>query len=288
VEWNSRMKWQIGDVAITQFVEIDTLGGTSFILPQATPEAVRRVDWLCPRFADEKGRLRMTINAFLVETPSRRIIVDTGLGNDKQNRSLPAWNGRNGPFLHDLAAAGCPPETIDAVLCTHLHVDHVGWNTLLSGGRWIPAFPNARYLLGRVEVGHWREIREPSAAAVFDDSVRPVADAGLVDLIDPGHRVCSELSVISTPGHSPGHFSIHVRSGGEEALFIGDVAHHPCQFAHLDWCSTADSDPQQAIRTRRDLFSRFAGTPVRILGGHFTGGVIVRDGDAFRLAMEAP
>jgi glyoxylase-like metal-dependent hydrolase (beta-lactamase superfamily II) len=279
------MKWQIGDVTITQFIELDTLGGTAFLLPQATPDAVRGIEWLRPQFADEKGRLRMTINAFLVETPSRRIIVDSGLGNDKQNRTQPAWNGRKGPFLHDLAAAGCPPGTIDTVFCTHLHVDHVGWNTIFSNGRWIPTFPNARHLLGRFEFDYWKDVREPSAAVVFDDSVRPVADAGLVDLIDPGHDVCSELSVISTPGHSPGHLSIHVRSRGEEALFIGDVAHHPCQFARVDWCSTVDSEPGQAMRTRHDLFSRFAGTPARILGGHFTGGTIVRDGDAFRLAM---
>jgi glyoxylase-like metal-dependent hydrolase (beta-lactamase superfamily II) len=279
------MKWQIGDVTITQFIELDTLGGTAFLLPQATPDAVRGIEWLRPQFADEKGRLRMTINAFLVETSSRRIIVDTGLGNDKQNRIHPAWNGRNGSFLRDLAAAGCPAGTIDTVLCTHLHVDHVGWNTIFSNGRWIPAFPNARHLLGRIEFDHWKDVREPSAAAVFDDSVRPVADAGLIDLIDSGHDVCSELSVISTPGHSPGHLSIHVRSRGEEALFIGDVAHHPCQFAHVDWCSTVDSEPRQAARTRHDLFSRFADTPARILGGHFTGGTIVRDGDAFRLAM---
>jgi glyoxylase-like metal-dependent hydrolase (beta-lactamase superfamily II) len=279
------MKWQIGDVTITRFVEIETSGGTAFILPQATPAAVRPIAWLRPQFADETGRLRMTINAFLVETPARRIIVDAGVGNDKQNRAMRAWNGRKGPFLQDLAAAGCPPGAIDTVICTHLHVDHVGWNTVLSDGRWIPAFPNARYLLGRVEFDYWKDVREPSAAAVFDDSVRPVAAADLVDLIDPGHHVCSEFSVISTPGHSPGHFSIHVGSRGEEALFMGDVAHHPCQLVHLDWCSTADSDPKQAMRTRHDLFSRFAGTPARIMGGHFTGGTIVRDGDAFRLAM---
>jgi glyoxylase-like metal-dependent hydrolase (beta-lactamase superfamily II) len=279
------MKWRIGDVTVTQFVELDTLGGTAFLLPQATRDAVRGIEWLRPQFADEQGRLRMTINVFLVETPSRRIIVDTGLGNDKQNRTQPAWNGRNGTFLRDLAAAGCPPGAVDTVVCTHLHVDHVGWNTILSDGRWIPAFPNARYLMGRIEFDHWKDVREPSAAAVFDDSVKPVADAGLVDLIESGHDVCSELSVISTPGHSPGHLSIHVRSRGEEALFIGDVAHHPCQLAHLDWGSTVDSDPRQAMRTRHDLFSCFAGTPARILGGHFTGGTIVRDGDAFRLSM---
>jgi glyoxylase-like metal-dependent hydrolase (beta-lactamase superfamily II) len=279
------VKWQVGDVTITQFVEIDATGGAAFILPQATPEALRALKWLQPQFADERGRIRMTVNSFLVETPTRRIIVDTGVGNGKQNRTQPAWNGRNGPFLDNLAAAGCPADTIDTVVCTHLHVDHVGFNTTLSGGCWAPAFPKARYLTGRVEFDYWKDVREPAAAAVFDDSVRPVAEAGRVDLINPGHDIGSEFSVLSTPGHSPGHVAIHVRSRGEEALLIGDVAHHPCQLAHPDWCSNADSDPQQAMRTRHALFSRFAGTPARILGGHFAGGAIVRDGDAFRLAM---
>lgn len=279
------MKWQIGDVTITQFIEIDTIGGKEYILPQATPDALREIAWLPPLFADDRGRIRMTIHSFLVETPGRRIVVDTGIGNDKQNRTQPIWNGRKGPFLEDLAAAGCPAETIDTVVCTHLHVDHVGFNTTLSDGRWVPTFPNARYLMGRVEFDYWKDVRVPAVAAIFDDSVRPVAEAGLVDLIDPGHDICSEFSILPTPGHSPGHFSIHVRSHGEEALLIGDVAHHPCQLVHLDWCSTIDSDPKQAIRTRHELFSSFAGRPTRILGGHFTGGAIARAGEVFRLAM---
>jgi glyoxylase-like metal-dependent hydrolase (beta-lactamase superfamily II) len=138
--------------------------------------------------------------------------------------------------------------------------------------------------MGRIEFDHWKNIRDPAVVAIFDDSIRPVADAGLVDLIDAGHQVCNEFGVLATPGHSPGHFSVHIRSQGEDALLIGDVAHHPCQMVHLDWCSTIDSDPMQAVRTRAELFSRFAGTPTLTLAGHFVGGTIVRDGEAFRLA----
>lgn len=169
------------------------------------------------------------------------------------------------------------------MICTHLHVDHVGFNTTRSEGRWVPTFANARYLMGRVEFDYWKDVRDPAVAPVFADSVRPVADAGVVDLIDPGDDVGAEFTILSTPGHSPGHLSVLVQSRGEAALLIGDVAHHPCQLVHPDWCSTVDSDPQQAIRTRHQLFSRFAGTPTRILGGHFVGGTVVRDGDAFRL-----
>jgi glyoxylase-like metal-dependent hydrolase (beta-lactamase superfamily II) len=277
------MKWTVGKVAIARVVELETLGGSRFILPQATREEIKALDWLHPHFADADGRLKMSIHAYVLETPGRRIVVDTGLGNDKQGRAIPDWNGRQGTFLHDLAAAGYPPESIDTVLCTHLHVDHVGWNTRLVDGRWVPTFPRARYVMGRVEFDYWKARRAPVPAAVFDDSIRPVADAGLVDLVESDHRLCDEVSLIPTAGHSPGHASVHVRSAGEEALLAGDVAHHPCQMARLDWSSTVDFDPAQAARTRRDLFARFAGTPARILGGHFTGGRIVRDGDAFRL-----
>jgi glyoxylase-like metal-dependent hydrolase (beta-lactamase superfamily II) len=277
------MKWTVGKVTVTHIVELEVVGGTRFILPQATREEIGRLGWLHPDFADADGRLKMSIHSFVVETPTRRMVVDTGIGNDKQNRAIPHWNGRQGPFLHDLAAAGYPAESIDTVLCTHLHVDHVGWNTMLVDGIWVPTFRRARYVMGRAEFDHWKNAGSPASAAVFDDSIRPVADAGLVDLVDSDHRLCDEVTLIPTPGHSPGHFSVHIKSDGAQALLAGDVAHHPCQMAHLDWSSTVDFDPTQAARTRRDLFARFAGTPAVVLGGHFVGGRIARDGEAFRL-----
>jgi glyoxylase-like metal-dependent hydrolase (beta-lactamase superfamily II) len=285
-KWDDNdVKWRIGKVTITQLVEIETLGGKQYILPQATREEIRKLHWLYPHFADENGDLKMTIHSFLVETPSRRIVVDTGIGNDKQNRRFPAWEGRKGPFLEDLVAAGCPAETVDTVLFTHLHADHVGWNTMLVDGRWIPTFPRARYLMGRIEFDLWKTNRDLARTAIFDDSIGPVASAGLVDLIDANYRVCDEIYLISTPGHSPDHYSIHIKSDGEEALLAGDVAHHPCQMAHLNWSSTADSDPVQSALTRNELFSRFTETPTRILCGHFVGGTIARDGEGFRLVM---
>ncbi len=169
------------------------------------------------------------------------------------------------------------------MLCTHLHVDHVGWNTRLVGDRWVPTFTNARYLFGRTEYEHWRDHSDaPDKAAVFGDSVKPIADAGKADLVASDARLTDEITLIPTPGHSPGHMSVHIRSDGEEALLTGDVAHHPCQMAHLDWSSTADSDPRQSAKTRRELFSRFADTPTLVIGGHFNAGHIRRDGDAFK------
>jgi glyoxylase-like metal-dependent hydrolase (beta-lactamase superfamily II) len=277
------MQWQVGKVRITKVVELETVGSTRFILPLATNEEIRKLPWLIPHFANEEGRLKMSIHSLVVETPEYRIVVDTGLGNDKQGRNVPTWNGRSGPFLQTLTEAGFAPDSIDTVLCTHLHVDHVGWNTRLVDGRWVPTFGNAAYVFGRTEFEYWRDhSTEPDKAAVFADSVKPIMDAGKAELIPSDHRLCEEITMIGTPGHSPGHMSLHIRSGGEEALLTGDVAHHPCQMAHLDWSSTADSDPVQSAETRRALFSRFADSPTLVIGGHFNAGHIVREGNAFK------
>ncbi|MBV9585695.1 MAG: MBL fold metallo-hydrolase [Alphaproteobacteria bacterium] len=264
-------------------------GGSRFILPQATPEAIIPIEWVQPDFADERGRLKMSIHGLVVETPSRRIVVDTCLGNDKENRRIPTWNRLQTNFLADLAAAGYPREVIDTVVCTHLHVDHVGWNTMLVDGRWLPTFPNARYLMGRAEYAHWtsRHARE-DMAAVLADSVKPVHEAGLVDLVATDHRVCDEITLVPTTGHTPGHVSVRIRSEGEEALITGDFVHHPCQIAHPEWSSTADSDADEARQTRERMLQELSERPVLVIGTHFAGataGRIVRDGDAYRLAV---
>jgi glyoxylase-like metal-dependent hydrolase (beta-lactamase superfamily II) len=268
------MKWRIGEVTVTKIVEMEVTGGSRFILPQATYEEILPISWLQPHFADERGRLKMSIHALVVETPSRRIVVDTCLGNDKTGRRIPNWNNLDLPFLADMEAAGFPRESIDTVLCTHLHVDHVGWNTMLDGGRW-------------VEFAHWREAHErPDMEAVFADSVKPVHDAGLVDLVETDHRVCDEISLVPTVGHTPGHVSVRISSKGEEALITGDFMHHPCQIAHPEWCSTADSDPEMGQRTRERMLAELASRPVLVIGTHFAGataGRIVRDGDAYRM-----
>ena len=277
------MSWTVGQVKITKIVEMVTVGQSRFILPLAGREEIQQLPWLIPHFATEEGRLKMSIHALVVETPTRRIVVDTGLGNDKQNRTVPSWNNRNGNFLDDLAAAGFPPDSIDIVLCTHLHVDHVGWNTRLEAGQWVPTFANARYMFGEREYAYWRgHSTAVDKAAIFADSVAPIVAAGLADLVASDARICEEITLIPTPGHSPGHVSLHIRSVGEEGLLTGDVAHHPCQMAHLDWCSTADFDPEQAVQTRHALFSRFADREVLAIGGHFDAGHIVRDGEAFK------
>ncbi len=285
-------RWRIGDVTVTKIVELEATGGSRFLLPQATPEAVLPMTWLQPHFADETGRLRMSIHSFVLEVAGRRIVVDTCLGNDKTGRRIPHWNDRQGSFLADLAEAGFPRKSIDTVLCTHLHVDHVGWNTMLAEGpngarTWVPTFPNARYLYGRAEYAHWSSIEgREDMRAIMADSVTPAFDAGLVDLVETDARLCNEISLLPTPGHTPGHVSVRIASRGEEALITGDFMHHPVQIGRPDWASTADSDPAQAIATRLSMFARLADAPVLVIGTHFAGataGHIVRDGDSFRL-----
>ena len=265
-------QWQVGDVRITRVVELEMAGGTRFILPDATREACLELSWMRPHFMDEAGNLIMSVHALVVDTGQRRILVDTCIGNDKE-RSIPAWSHLQTPFLADLAASGYPRESIDTVLCTHLHVDHVGWNTMWVDGSWVPTFPNARYLLAEQEWQYW-SAQDPDAedglnANVLDDSVRPVFEAGLVDLVGPTHQICDEVRLEPTPGHTPGHVSVHISSRGSEALITGDCIHHPCQMSRTDWCSSADSDQAQGRQTRETLLDRYADGDVLIIGTHF-------------------
>ena len=278
------LTWQVGAVKVTRVVEMElpVKAGAEFFMPQATAPELRKTPWLYPNFVSEDEIMQMSVHALLVEAPGLRLVVDTCIGNDKP-RALLRGGALSTDFLKDLEAVGWTRDSVDAVVCTHLHVDHVGWNTQLKAGKWVPTFANARYVFGRTEYEHWRDHSdEPDKSAVFNDSVKPIADAGRADLVASDARICDEITLISTPGHSPGHVSLHIKSGGEEGLLTGDVAHHPCQMAHLDWSSTADSDPVQSAVTRRELFGRFADTPTLVIGGHFNAGRIRRDGNAFK------
>ena len=281
------MQWTIGKVRVTKVIELEMAGGSRFLLPQATPEEVQRIDWLVPHFATPEGKLILSIHALIIETPGgRRIMVDTCLGNDKQGRKIPHWNERQGTFLADIAAAGYPAESIDTVLCTHLHTDHVGWNTSLKDGKWVPTFPKARYLFGRKEFEHWQQAAQGPQRAVFDDSVMPIVEAGLHTLVEEDHQLCEEVRLAPSFGHTPGHVSVRISSEGQEAFITGDMAHHPCQIARPHWSTTADSDAEAGIATRRRVFGELEGTEVLVIGTHFAGissGRIARDGDAWRL-----
>lgn len=284
--------WQIGDVTITRIAEMALTadsGIMSRLIPDATEQALQEMPWLAPHFVDRQGRMIGSIHTLVVRTPERLVVVDTCVGNDKARKN-PDFHELQSGFLDDFRAAGFSEDEVDTVLCTHLHIDHVGWNTVLRDGRWQPTFPNARYLFGEQEFEHWNRedhgaLERLDVEAVMADSVQPILDAGLAELVSSTHRVCDELSFIPTPGHTPGHVSVLVESNGEMALITGDVLHHPCQFTHPEWPSSPDADPQANLATRRELFERFTDTPTLIIGTHFaspTAGRLRLDQGSYR------
>ena len=246
------LSWQIGAVKITCVVEMVIPLPKGSFLRDATAEALKTSPWLFPHFAKEDGTLIASVQALLVEAPELRPVVDTCIGNDKR-RNLTGGNPLATPFLQHLADAGWSRDSVDAVICTHLHVDHVGWNTMLVDGKWVPTFPKARHLIGKREFEHWSRESNEEQRAIFGDSVRPIFDAGLVELVETDHRISPELRLTPPPGHTPGHVSVMIQLEGQSAVITGDIAHHPCQMAHPEWATGYDSDTQGAAATRAKL-----------------------------------
>jgi glyoxylase-like metal-dependent hydrolase (beta-lactamase superfamily II) len=281
--------FRVGDVTITRIIEMESPTRADFLFADATAQGVLEHDWLRPHFAFDDGKLNVCIQALVLESCGQRIVVDTCVGNDKIRRN-PQWNQLQGSFLSDMDAAGFPVNSIDTVVCTHLHVDHVGWNTRWTDEGWVPTFARARYLFGRTEWKHWSNAPATDDGDVVLDSVQPVVDAGLVDLVESDHRLTDEIQLEPTPGHTPGHVSVRIRSRGEEAVITGDLIHHPVQCAELEWASRFDVDPDHARRTRKAFLTRCAEEGTRVFGTHFatpTVGRVVVHGNVFRFEAEA-
>jgi glyoxylase-like metal-dependent hydrolase (beta-lactamase superfamily II) len=243
-------------------------------------KVAKRATWLASSFVDDSGYLLQRIQCLVIELDGTRIAVDTCVGNDKV-RANADWNSLQNPFLDDMTATGFPPESIDLVICTHLHVDHVGWNTRLVDGRWVPTFPNARYVLAAPEVDYWSKTVYPGDDPIFADSVAPILDHGLGDLTTVDHQVCAGVRLDSTPGHTPGHVSVVVESGGERAVITGDMIHTPLQIADVELSSQFDFDQRAAATTRRDFLTRYRDDAL-VIGTHWGGpgaGRIVADTD---------
>ncbi len=284
------MSAKIGDVTVTPIVEIDWPVKPHWILPDATPENTKPyLDWLAPHYVTDDGLLRLVVQALLVESRGQKIIVDTCVGNDK-DRDNPAWNQRDGPFLSLIEDAGFPREEIDLVVCTHLHVDHVGWNTMKRNDEWVPTFPNARYLWAGEEFDYWSKTRDEIGSQVFGDSVAPIFEAGLARSVASDHQITPELRFLSTPGHTPGHCAVAISSRGEEAIITGDLMHHPSQCAHPEWGCTFDLDPKRAQATRRDFLERTADRDIAVIGTHWGGDTAVavrREGNRCRVGKRS-
>ena len=237
----------------------------------------------------ETALIRISVHSYVLRSGGMNILVDSCNGNDK-TRSVPFAHQLNTPYLELLAAQGLRPQDINLVLCTHLHGDHVGWNTRLENGRWVPTFPNARYLFTRRDHDFYAtQQHEALHREAYDDSILPVISAGLADLVDADHLVQHQIGdgvwLQPAHGHSPGSVTIHAQRGGREAVFSGDAFHHPVQLVRPSMHFFADEDPVEAAQTRARLFDLHADADTVIFPAHFPGrsaGQIRRDGSAYR------
>ncbi|CAM5265696.1 MBL fold metallo-hydrolase OS=Streptomyces tendae OX=1932 GN=GUR47_23690 PE=3 SV=1 [Streptomyces tendae] len=281
--------WTVGDVPVHRVDEVALPAATgAWLLPGATPDLVAGQPWLRPDFADDEGTLRIDSHSFAFTVGGTRVLVDTGIGNGKE-RANPAWHDLRTDFLQRLTAAGFPPDAVDLVILTHLHADHVGWNTRQENGRWVPTFPNARYLSSRTEREFWAGYdMEEARRQMFRDSVIPVEEAGLLDLVDvpaEGLETVPGVRLIPTPGHTPGHLAVELTSRGQTAVITGDCVHHPVQLAHPAVGACVDIDPERSEASRRGLLGSLADTDTLVLGTHFappTAGRVVTHADAYR------
>ncbi|HEX7303737.1 MBL fold metallo-hydrolase [Lentzea sp.] len=290
---------ELGDVSVTRVWEYC---GTVEMTPEVFfPESSRQAwdaDWVAPEFLDPAtGAVRAAIQTWLLRSEGRTILVDTGVGNHKERPYTPIWSHLDTDFLGNLARAGVRPEDVDVVVNTHLHVDHVGWNTRLDGRGWVPTFPNATYLMPKDDFDFWNPAngRAPVLGRgnqnVFEDSVAPVHQAGLTHLWEHGHRIDANLRLEPAPGHTPGSSVLTLASGTDRAVFVGDMVHAPVQVLEPDANSCFCEDPAESRATRRRVLGEAADTRTLVFPAHFPGGgavEVIRDADAFAIKDWAP
>jgi glyoxylase-like metal-dependent hydrolase (beta-lactamase superfamily II) len=249
----------VGRVSILPVQDTPLSGSRSYMFPQVAEEQWQ--PW--QHYFNPRGNLRLNIGSYIVRSEGRTLIIDTGLG-DKGREGYPPSN-----LFANLKAAGVAPEEIDLVVITHLHIDHVGWNTVRDGDGWAPAFPRARYLISRTD---WEYFSAPERVNDYEymhDSVLPLAGTGQLDLVDQEHRITGEITLVPSPGHTPGHVCVAIVSGDERAMIIGDMAHHPVQMTETEWSVSFDINPQQAAATRALVAERLERDGGLVIGGHF-------------------
>ena len=281
------LSWTVGEVEIFQIIEIQAGELIQSTLKSATPENIQKIQWLYPHFADEKGNLKALVQSLLVKSEGKYILIDTCNGNGKTRPTIPEWGNLNTDYLKKLNDLGVSELEIDFVICTHLHFDHVGWNTRLENFTWVPTFPNARCLFSKKEYDYWiekpeKEIDDDKFA--FDYSVAPIVKARLAKLVDNNYKIDKNLRLISTPGHTPDHVSIMIESEGKRAIISGDFLHHPCQIANPNWTMDADTLPDIALQTREKLLNHVANSSILLIGSHFSNpvaGLIKKAKDGF-------
>jgi len=231
-------------------------------------------------------RLVGSVHTWIVKTPRHTILIDTCLGNHKQ-RTNPGWRNLDTPFLGRLKACGCDPESVDLVMCTHLHVDHVGWNTKLENGRWVPTFPKAKYIMADRELEHWtaRQKDDPGSVPWITDSVLPIVAAKRAQIVKSDFAFSDDVQFIPTPGHTIDHFSVLVGRTGHDCLITGDMIHSPLQGKYPHFGMMSDYDSAQAGQTRHAVFDRFCESATVMCASHFPSpstSRVGRWGDGYR------
>ncbi|HEV2375452.1 MAG TPA: MBL fold metallo-hydrolase [Streptosporangiaceae bacterium] len=268
-----------GDVTITRIEEMHgpIMPPKVFFptIPQTSWQEQR--DTLVPDHLDPDGEMvQVAMQTWLLRSDGRTILVDTGVGNDKARPAVEAWDHLHLGYLGVLTAAGVQPEDVDLVVNTHLHVDHVGWNTVLRDGEWVPTFPNATYLMPRADFEFFNPANNPNIAGgvnenVFEDSVAPVHAADQVQFWEDSHVIDSALRLEAAPGHTPGSSVLKLVSGPDHALFAGDLLHTPLQVTEVDHNSCFCEDPDRARATRRALLGWASDNAALVLPAHFSG-----------------
>jgi glyoxylase-like metal-dependent hydrolase (beta-lactamase superfamily II) len=263
---------KIGEVSISSIIERDgPWRAPNVMFPSATPETLKTAMAQVPDFAYDRAKdlLVITYQTFVLKTPCATVLIDTCVG-EHQRRPAPLLFDKT-PWLNGFQQHGLKFEDIDYVFCTHLHVDHVGWNTCMMDGRLKPTFPNAKYVFSKREFEHWKQATDPGFAAVHEDCVQPIVDAGQALLVDDAFVLSNELSLIPTPGHSPGHVCVNLKSQGQRAIFTGDMMHHCAQVLQPNWSSCFCFDARQSAETRWKFFREHVNTDTLVIPTHFPG-----------------
>jgi glyoxylase-like metal-dependent hydrolase (beta-lactamase superfamily II) len=291
IQLDTLQRYRIGDATVTRVTELVlSQVPCGFLFPDRDRSILTHDQprWIGADNVSADGEtLVLSVHSWIVQTGGRTIVIDTGVGNDKSRPLNPIFDRLETPYLERLAAAGVQREDVDFVLTTHLHVDHVGWNTVRDAERWVPTFPNAQYVFSEAEYHFYADaehVQTPSAG-VFEDSVQPIVDAGQALLIDAAHQQQVEgFTFHRTKGHSFDHLSISLTSNGEHALFSGDVMHHPVQVAKPDWNSVFCEFQDDARTSRLWALNYAADHGATFFSSHFPGtsaGGIRRAEDGF-------
>ena len=283
-----------GDVTVSAIVDEPVFEiALGHLFPACDPAHIAGERWLDPLHVDlSRGMVQLGMHSWLLRTPALNILVDTCIGAHKERPAHTAWHRRNTDrLLTELAAQGVTQDEVDVVMCTHLHADHVGWNTRLVDGRWVPTFPNARYAMSGVELAYWQERQAaagtPANHGALGDSVLPVVEAGQALFVGAGEQLAPGIEVVGLPGHTPDHLGLLLQRDGTRMLFCGDAIHSPVQLVRPEWASAFCSDAAQAVATRRAMLEAVAADGALIAPAHFRGQRamrVARHGDAFRPA----